>query len=156
MDVCKSFSYRSCASHIPAVLKHYNKIPLHLNCCSRIRDVRSELQNTGSIELPFEYIMVHLTFSSDTHTSFSIIYLNTRSTLSNFHLLLTTQQPQTMGCGSSKPEGVDNNRPAYPVTNTTPPPPNHAALQSPTAQKPSKGKKRKTATNLGLLSTIVN
>jgi hypothetical protein len=74
----------------------------------------------------------------------------------NFHLFITTQQPQALGCGTSKPENLEKSGPAYPVTNTMPPPPNHAALQPPTAQNPSKGKKRKAATNLGLLSTLVN
>jgi hypothetical protein len=62
-----------------------------------------------------------------------------------------------MGCASSKSEGLDNNKPAQPVTYTTAPPSN-ASFQPPTVQQPSekKKKKRKAATNLGLLSTLVN
>jgi len=61
-----------------------------------------------------------------------------------------------MGCGSSKQQGLDANRPAHPFTNTTAPPQGTpAAQQSAVQQPPPGGKKRKLGTNLGLLSTLV-
>jgi len=62
-----------------------------------------------------------------------------------------------MGCGSSKQQGLEENRPAYPVTNTAAPQSNVAIQQQQSAvQQASGGKKRKLGTNLGLLSTLVN
>jgi hypothetical protein len=95
------------------------------------------------------------------HHSPSSLSLDTQSTSfqfsNNFHHI-DIRNRNTMGCGSSKSQGLDNNKLAQPVTYTTAPPPNNTAvIQSPVVQQPAeKKRKRKAATNLGLLSTLVN